>query len=304
MPNQPLCEVFGFPVDNFSDEAIRHRAEKLCPYNNQVPQCTKAKKNDPLGVCSMWDAGSPVIICPVRFRQNWRIIRDTGDFLVPNAANFDYVTEAKLVDAEDESVGKIDVVAIDVTDGRVTNYGALEIQAVYISGNIRGPFDFYMQNPQENVDMNWPGPNYPGPDWLSSIKRLEHQLIMKGSLFVNWNKRMAVAVQRQFFTHFRTMQRLPEVRQEEADMEWLLYNLEYNPAENRYNLVVERTAYYRMVDVLQQFSQVTAGEEAGFISLLEKKFREKQRRLNPSPRRQRRNENNGTTITPIQSPDE
>lgn len=117
-------------------------------------------------------------------------------------------------------------------------------------------------------------------------------------------KRMAVAVQRQFFSHFRTMQQLLEVQPEAADMKWLLYDLEYNSAENRYNLVIERTAYYRMKDVLQQFSQVTVGEEAGFISLLEKKFREKQRQLNPSPRHQRRNGNNGKTIAPIQSPDE
>ena len=49
----PLREVFGFPVDNFSPEATRHRDKKLCPFNNKVPNCTKDKANDPLGTCTI-----------------------------------------------------------------------------------------------------------------------------------------------------------------------------------------------------------------------------------------------------------
>ena len=48
----PLAEVFGFPINNLDKEANRYRKNKLCPYNNKVPSCTKDKVNDPLGVCS------------------------------------------------------------------------------------------------------------------------------------------------------------------------------------------------------------------------------------------------------------
>lgn len=34
MPGQPLAEVFGFPVDDFSPEADRHRQNRLCPFHN------------------------------------------------------------------------------------------------------------------------------------------------------------------------------------------------------------------------------------------------------------------------------
>jgi hypothetical protein len=54
VPDQPLCEVFGYLVDNFTPEAIHHRINKLCPYKNDQP-CTKDKADDPLGVCSMWE---------------------------------------------------------------------------------------------------------------------------------------------------------------------------------------------------------------------------------------------------------
>lgn len=55
MPKHPLAEIFGFPTDNLSLDAARYRKNKLCPFNNRVPSCTKDKIEDPLGVCSVYD---------------------------------------------------------------------------------------------------------------------------------------------------------------------------------------------------------------------------------------------------------
>lgn len=49
MAKQPLAEVFGFPIDNISREAGRYRRNRLCPFGNRVPNCTKDKANDPRG---------------------------------------------------------------------------------------------------------------------------------------------------------------------------------------------------------------------------------------------------------------
>jgi Restriction endonuclease NotI len=48
MAKQPLAEVFGFPIDNVSSDADRYRKNKLCPFNNKVPSCTKDKAENPL----------------------------------------------------------------------------------------------------------------------------------------------------------------------------------------------------------------------------------------------------------------
>jgi hypothetical protein len=66
MPKHPLSEVFGFPMNNFSPDAERYRANKLCPFNNKVPSCTKDKAENPLGVCSVFDGDKVVVTCPVR----------------------------------------------------------------------------------------------------------------------------------------------------------------------------------------------------------------------------------------------
>lgn len=94
----PLAEVFGFPVDNSSLEAIRHRQHKLCPFNNHVPNCTKDKANDPLGVCSIFHGDEVAITCPVRFRQSWIIADDAAEFFFPADASWTSLTEVRLKD--------------------------------------------------------------------------------------------------------------------------------------------------------------------------------------------------------------
>ena len=80
MASQPLAEVFGYPISNMSDEAQRHRQDRLCPFNNRVPSCTKDKVEDPLGVCSVFSGENAVITCPIRFREGWSIASDAAGF--------------------------------------------------------------------------------------------------------------------------------------------------------------------------------------------------------------------------------
>lgn len=61
MAKQPLAEVFGFPINNMSAAADRNRRDRLCPFNNRVPNCTKDKANDPLAVRSVIEQGEIAI---------------------------------------------------------------------------------------------------------------------------------------------------------------------------------------------------------------------------------------------------
>jgi hypothetical protein len=95
-PLHPLAEVFGFPYDNHSENATRHREYRLCPFNNRVPNCTKDKANDPLGTCSVFHDGYSVITCPIRFRQDWTIAIDAASFFFPRHATWTSLTEVRL----------------------------------------------------------------------------------------------------------------------------------------------------------------------------------------------------------------
>ncbi len=275
MPKHPLAEVFGFPINNFSPEAERYRKNKLCPYNNKVPSCTKDKAENPLGVCSVYAGNDMAITCPVRFRQNWLIAEDAAAFFFPEGTPWTSLTEIRLNDKHGLSAGNIDIVLVAYDEkGQIVNFGALEVQGVYISGNIRKAFDFYMEDPTKRADMDWTRQkNYPRPDYLSSSrKRLAPQLIYKGGILHAWGKKIAVALNRGFY---ETLPDLQAVDQNHADIAWLIYDLKHDPIQNRYQLARYKTVYTEFGAALDKITKSEPGPIENFIEHLQEKLDEK-----------------------------
>jgi len=274
MARHPLAEVFGFPTSNFSAEASRHRSKRLCPFNNKVPNCTKDKAKNPLGVCSVYDEGGIAITCPIRFRQDWRIADDAANFFFPPNVAWTSLTEVRLPDKSGRSAGNIDIVLVAYDGyGRVIDFGALEVQAVYISGNIRNAFQYYMEDPKERHDMVWEGAYYPRPDYLSSSrKRLAPQLIYKGGILNTWGKKLAVVVDKSFFS---TLPALPGIHSDEADIAWLIYDMVREPSQNRYLLTSCQPVFTTYTSALETIMSAEAGPVEEFIEHLQHKLDEK-----------------------------
>lgn len=274
-PKHPLAEVFGFPCDNQTKKATRYRKLKLCPFPNKVPSCTKDKADNPLGVCSVFHGNNIAITCPIRFRQEWLIAEDAASFFFPEGTKWTSLTEARLNDKKGNTAGNIDVVlvAYDST-GKVTDFGALEIQGVYISGNVRRPFEHYMQKPEERADMDWrKETNYPRPDYLSSSrKRLVPQLLYKGGILNAWKKKIAVALDEGFFA---TLPNLKEVNPKQADIVWLVYELSHNKSKKIYSLKKAKTVYTRFNESLEKIIRPEVGTPDDFIDKLQEKLDEK-----------------------------
>ncbi|HET9999656.1 MAG TPA: NotI family restriction endonuclease [Ktedonobacteraceae bacterium] len=272
MAKQPLAEVFGFPINNISPDAERYRKNKLCPFNNKVPSCTKDKAENPLGVCSVLDGDSIAITCPIRFRQDWLIAEDAAAFFFPAGTSWTSLTEVRINDRHNKSAGNIDVVLVSYDGaGRILDFGALEVQAVYISGNIRKAFEYYMENPIEHMGMDWTKERfYPRPDYLSSSrKRLAPQLIYKGGILHAWNKKQAVAVDTSFFNTLPTMM---EVDKSEAEMAWLVYDLQLDQQQKRYKLERFKTVYTQFDTALDRITRAEAGDVQHFMEHLQEKL--------------------------------
>lgn len=270
---QPLGEVFGFPIDNESERALRYRNNKLCPYNNIVSNCTKNSIEFPLGVCSLNHKGKQVIICPIRFREDWIIISDAAKFIFDEKATWTHVGEVRLKDKHGKSAGNIDYVLVSYDDkGRVVDFGSLEVQAVYISGNLTGPFTEYLDNPL--LDFSWTKAlKYPKPDYLSSSrKRLIPQIIAKGSILKQWNKKQVVALQTSFYN---TLPILPEFNKAESDFAFFLYDLVANQESKTLSLQLQRIVYTKFASALEQIAKFEAGSITAFTELLQKKLNAK-----------------------------
>jgi Restriction endonuclease NotI len=273
LPKQPLAEVFGYPIDNFSQAAERHRRLHLCPFNNKVPNCTKSRVENPIGVCSVYDASqTATVTCPIRFREDWYIVEHAASFFFPQGVNFTSLTEVRLNDKYGKSAGDIDIVLVSYDDvGRLKDFGSLEVQAVYTSGTISAPFKHYIADPAKNANLDWRRhKNYPRPDYLSSSrKRLAPQLIYKGGILHAWKKKMAVAVDSQFFA---TLPSMEEVDRDEAELAWIVYDLKHDITENRRYLTLARTVYTRFIPTLDKITKSEPGEVQEFVDFLQSKL--------------------------------
>lgn len=283
MPKNPLAEVFGYPADNLSPEAFRLRQGRLCPFHNSSGlNCTKNSATDPLGVCTVFDGDELAVTCPIRLRQDLLIVSDAAQFFFPQAQRYLALTEVRLNDKYGKSAGNIDIVIAALNSkGELQDFGALEVQAVYISGNVSRAFKKYMEDPASNHAMTWPAKNYPKPDYLSSSrKRLAPQLIYKGGILHAWKKKMAVAVHRAFFD---TLPAMPEVAPEEAEIGWLVYDLVYNEPLHRYQLKLHQTKYTRFSDALATITTPHAGDITAFEKYLRERIRKGQVMGQPLP---------------------
>jgi hypothetical protein len=273
---QPLAEIFGHFTNDHKEKANRYRTRRLCPFNNKVPNCTKDKAKNPLGVCSIFHENQPVITCPVRFREDWIITDDAAGFLFKETTKWSTLTEVRLNDSIGKSAGNIDVVLVAYDDnGKVYDFGALEIQAVYISGNVREPFEYFMKDPRSRASMNWSKePNYPRPDYLSSSrKRLVPQLLFKGGILHNWKKKIAVALNKSFFT---TLPKLKRVSKSRADIAWFIYDLEIikdkGQESERYALKKVDEVFTKFEPALHSITNPSPGKVENFMNLLQEKL--------------------------------
>lgn len=277
MPFQPIAELYGFPPGSTSATAKRYIQNRLCPFNNKVPNCTKDSVTDPLGVCSIHTGandGDLAVICPVRLREDWLIATQAKDFFFPEAANWTTLVEVRLKDRHGKSAGNIDVIIVAYDEeGQVTDFGALEVQSVYISGNLRKRFfvpltsnaDVYLATDWEHSRTTMPRPDY----LSSSRKRLAPQLIFKGGILKAWGRKQAVAVHSAFYA---TLPELPEVSVADADIAWLIYDLVFDTELQRYRLTPVRTVYTAFKPSLDRITLSEPGEMHDFIASLQTKL--------------------------------
>ncbi len=143
------------------------------------------------------------------------------------------------------------------------------MQAVYISGNLTGPFTAYLEQPSQT--FTWKNAfKYPKPDYLSSSrKRLIPQIIAKGSILNQWGKKQVVALQTSFYN---TLPILPEFDRDESDFAFFLYDLVPDKKTKSLSLKLQRIVYTKFASALEQIAKFEAGPVNEFTLILQKKL--------------------------------
>lgn len=243
----------------------RDRAPQPCPFQATKSNAMCSKEG---GVCSLRlysyaahpengrAMGVPVTgpqgelraTCPYRFHEdktafNWvseTVLGDTTPHLVGEVG---FLEAGATTDAEGgDDVGRIDMilVASNTPEQAPMEWGALEIQAVYFSGNaMKGEFEAFAD---ENVDWVIFPAGKRRPDYRSSgPKRLMPQLQIKVPTLRRWGKKMAVVVDRSFFDSIGEMDRVTHISN--ADIAWFVVKFEEVPGSNQMRLVKDEVRY-------------------------------------------------------------
>ncbi len=82
-------------------------------------------------------------------------------------------------------------------------------------------------------------------------------------------KKQAVAVQRSFF---RTLPELPQVAPEQADLVWLVYDLDYDADHKTYVLALKEHIYTRFDPALDRITKPRVGPIESFVELLQSRL--------------------------------
>ena len=106
----------------------------------------------------------------------------------------------------------------------------------------------------------------------SSRKRLVPQVLYKGGILRAWQKKQAIVIQKQFFD---TLPKLPETKKENADLAWLLYDLELDKRTKRFKLSQKEIVYTEFESALNRIVTPEPGEINDFIELLQHKLDQK-----------------------------
>lgn len=217
----PIAEIFGHGVKNASPQVRENRFRKHCPFKDS--QCTKSNKKNPLGICSFGDQGNATVVCPARFQEEDKLFRDVGRIAFGpgcKVAASPEIRVLKIPGAAAKRIGKIDFMLSKIgPDGTPTDFCALEVQSVYISGkSIRPAFKTFLATGElTNAERR--------PDFRSSAqKRLMPQLSLKVPIFRRWGKKFFVAVDDSFFRELPQMRAVPSA--ENAEVTWMVYPFE------------------------------------------------------------------------------
>lgn len=225
-----VAEIFGFDVDDHSDQAWLARTAKHCRFRNSP--CTKSHLSDPLGICTLSDGHRAASLCPVRFLEDNRIFRDAAQIAFGRAKNFAVFPEIRILEiASDDAgsktrkIGKVDFLVGQVDEGQVIDFAAVEIQAAYFSGSSLKPaFNTYLSTrTMQGVNTKR------RPDFRSCAqKRLVPQLQLKIPVFRRWGKKFFVVVDSAFFA---SLPRFPSTTQSNSELTWLAYPIEKQGAQ-------------------------------------------------------------------------
>lgn len=198
-PKRPLELYARTAEENLSASEWRQViANEHCPFLRR--RCTKARKSDPsitIGTCIVGNRGSPVAICPHRFREGGTIFVDAIGLLRNHKPSNDIHVVPEIAIPG----GTIDYFVVSVDGTRIVDYLALEIQTLDTTGTVwpaRQKLIRDLLNSPEELDQD--DRSY-SMNWKMTAKTILMQMHHKAETLELLHKKLVLVVQDVFFDY-------------------------------------------------------------------------------------------------------
>ncbi len=246
--DRKVAEVFGYPPEASSSEALRVRKAYDCPFLGT--RCAKPSQhrdydpNIPFGACSVWHRGQgiseprPYVICPIRFVQDRRIFLDASRLLRPRDG-----TEVIVLPEIGLPMGRIDyfLSLFDISIHQVVDFIVLEVMACSTTntGDVLRSFHDILGGQITEKRLKY------GINFRQVVSRMMVQVLAKAYACEKWNKRMVWAVQDVLYRYMQATTKLDlksiplddlEKPPPEMSILFFIYGMEMNKEQNRFEL--------------------------------------------------------------------
>ena len=262
------AEIFGYPIENKSEEAKEYRIKYLCPFTGE--KCSKLSRliNYPMGVCSTWwPDNNPIAICPKRFLQNNTLFIKVAEHVFGSTNNILLFKEVKL-----KRIGTFDFVLVKhkpISD-IIEDFCVVEFQTCSTTGTgkLVKAIEDYM-NGQDITENSYAF----GMNTYNDIKLSFIQMLNKGQVFEIWNKKIVWAVQKYLYDNMVERFSLRDMQFNGKDANiFLICNIDYICSE-KYNIVFDSIYSSTIENLMKAFKSSELPKVDDFIGILHRKMK-------------------------------
>lgn len=243
------AEVFGYPVDVGTAEAIDSRERTWCPFVEEL--CSKPSRliDYPMGVCSAEYEGDVVALCPKRFLEKKKVFMDIGDHHFGSRENLVVFQEIGVPGAP--HLGRFDHVMVrhEPLGTQIEDFVAVELQTgqTTYTGRLVAALEDFMGGKQVRERTYGFGLN------MADIwKRAFTQILTEGIALERWGHKVFWVIQEPVFRDFEHRYQLQGLGYHDSHTTvFVLYDL--RRVADRYELAGTRMRSSTVDDLFQAF---------------------------------------------------
>ena len=259
-------EIFTYPVESKSTEALKAVREYYCRFLES--KCDKQSRtiNYPMGVCSVNHSGTKPIICPHRFLENNLVFKNACNAAFGGSDNVLLFSEVKL-----SNIGSFDFVLVKhkPISNKVEDFCIVEFQSDSTTGT--GKLVQALKDFISGVDVSQNRYRF-GMNTYNTIKLSYIQMLMKGQAMEKWEKNIFWVIQKFVFGNMVNRFRLTDLdNNPKHRTHYHIYDLVANRGIYKLELLDRKST--TIINLLKAFTHQPTPSLDTFVRFLESKIK-------------------------------